>query len=381
MRILKVLFILFLLIPVSNVKAQNSGELSPRAGHKMVYDSKNNRVILFGGNTFGQKNEYYDDTWVFSTADNTWTQLTIDGPSSRGEHSMAYNPDKESILLFGGQTSAGRIGDTWIFDCRTEKWTEIETETSPEGRSDFDMIYDPSRKIFILYGGYGRYGLKSDSWMFDPETNTWSEYETYSNPGRMYGQSLEYDSFGERVILYGGHLRSPTSRDYVDEVWFFSPDNGSWIQSSGLNKPHGRYWGAVGYSPEHSSLAVFGGTYGEGQLNETWVFNIEDTSWTELDSPVFPSRRVISDMVYVESELCFILFGGVNTSYIHFSDTWKLDAETWTWSQIQTRYSAREATGNVKPNNIPGYSMIPLLIGVGSLIILTRKRSLRKLCR
>ncbi len=107
---------------------------------------------------------------------------------------MAYNPDQGTILLFGGQTSTRRLSDTWVFDCSTETWTEIETDVTPEGRGDFDMVFDPNNQVFIIYGGWGyRTGLQHDTWTFDPETNTWTEIETESDPGRMYGQSLEFD--------------------------------------------------------------------------------------------------------------------------------------------------------------------------------------------
>ena len=92
----------------------------------MVYDIENDRIILFGGYTVDGEREFYNDTWVFSPDDGIWTKLLIDGPSHRGAHSMAYNPDQGTILLFGGQTSTRRLSDTWVFDCITETWTEIE---------------------------------------------------------------------------------------------------------------------------------------------------------------------------------------------------------------------------------------------------------------
>jgi N-acetylneuraminic acid mutarotase len=380
---LRVIIILLFLIPYPQVTAQNHDVISPRAASRMVLDSENNQILLFGGYTVGETRDYYEDTWVFSPLDNTWTQLIIDGPSPRGAHSMAYSPDQGTILLFGGQSSNNRLGDTWIFDCRSETWTQIETEIAPEGRSDSDLAYDSVQKVFILYGGWGdKSGLQSDTWMFDSETKVWSQYETDINPGKMYGQSLEYDAERERVILYGGHLRSPISHDYIEDIWFFYPENSSWSQSSFINKPHGRYWNAAAYSAEDSALVVFGGSYGEGALNETWLFNIDMMSWTRLESAVFPSRRVISDMVYVESLGFFILFGGgglIDNSYLQYNDTWKLDTETWTWSQIQASYSTREKIQVTEESNISGYSNPVILTGIGLIILIKRRKSLFKL--
>lgn len=109
-------------------------------------------------------------------------------------------------------------------------------------------------------------------------------------------------------------------------------------------------------------------------MNETWVLNMDEKSWTQLDSPVFPSRRVKSNMVYDESQEYFMLFSGVNNSYTHFSDTWKLEPETWAWSQIQTRYSAREAVGEQETGIIPGYPTLSIIAGVGAFIILSKRK-------
>jgi hypothetical protein len=188
----------------------------------------------------------------------------------------------------------------------------------------------------------------------------------------MYGQNLEFDPVGEKVILYGGHLRSPISRDYIEEAWYFYPDNSSWVQSSSANTPHGRYWNSMSFSSTHSSLVVFGGTYGEGPINETWVLSTQNMAWTHLDSNDFPSNRVISDMVYVDSLESFLLFGGINNNYEHFGDTWKLSPETWEWEELLPTYSSREAIDET--GMIPGYTVTTILAGMIVLYILSNRK-------
>ena len=349
-------------------------EVPSRAGSKMVVDTGNNRVLLFGGNTLGESQVFYDDTWEYSPEANTWTQILVEGPSSRGSHSMAYNPDESTALLFGGQTPTGRLSDTWMYDCETESWAEVVTETSPEGRSEFDMIYDSSNGVFIFNGGWGdRSGLQDDTWVFNPDTNTWTEIETDVNPGRMYGHSLEYDPVAEDIILYGGHVRSPISNDYIEEVWRFNLDETSWVQTSSVNTPHGRYWNAEGYSTEHNALVVFGGTYGVGAIDETLVLDTQSMEWAELNSFDSPSRRVISDMVYVESMESFLLFGGVNNSYVHFNDLWKLSPDTWEWDELHPSFSSRGVVN--KTGVIPGFPVFSILAGLVFLYSISKKLS------
>ena len=140
-----------------------------------------------------------------------------------------------------------------------------------------------------------------------------------------------------------------------------------------MDKPHGRYWSAVSYSENDSSLVVFGGSYGIGPMNETWILNTDEMRWTQLNSHDYPTCRVISDMVYVESQDSFILFGGGNNSPANFDDTWKLDTETWEWSKIQTSYSSREAFETREPGIIPGYSLLSLIIGISVFILRGKK--------
>ncbi len=373
LQIRQLLLISILLLSISGVNVQDDPALSPRVGHKMVVDSGNDQVILFGGNSLGEAQVFYDDTWIYSPESNIWTQLMIDGPSPRGSHALTYNPDDGTVLLFGGQTPTRRLSETWVFDCNMETWIEIETEISPEGRSDFDMVYDSSRGVFILYGGWGdRTGFQDDTWVFDPETNTWSEIETNVTPGRMYGQNLEYYPVGEKVILYGGHLKSPISRDYVEEAWYFYPDNSSWVKSSSANTPHGRYWNSMSFSSVHSSLVVFGGTYGEGPITDTWILSTQNMVWTQLDSNDFPSNRVISDMVYVDFLGSFLLFGGVNNNYEHYGDTWKLSPETWEWEELLPTYSSREAID--EPGMMPGYPVTTILAGMTVLYLISKRK-------
>lgn len=373
----KALTVIIILLGFHPVHAQEaSATLSPRTGHRLVYDSGNDRIILFGGNTVNHERVYYDDTWVLSLSENTWTKLPVEGPSPRGEHAMAYSSDYNKVLLFGGVDPTGRLGDTWVFDCDTDTWTRVETDGSPEGRSDFDMTYDSRNVVFIMYGGWGRStGLQHDTWVFDLQENTWQKAETGRDPGRMYGQALENDPDTGRTILYGGHLRSPTSREFVEDIWFYDPQDSTWVEANSTGRPMGRYWHAMAYSPEHTRLAVFGGGYSEGARNETWVYDLEENSWS-LAPGNGPPARLISDMVYVTGDDCFILFGGVNNSYHHFGDTWKLDPDTWEWSELEPDFRIEEVDEPREEGfQVPGYPAAALLTGAAVIVFLLRRRS------
>src|SRR5438105_4854819 len=77
----------------------------------MSYDSARERTVLFGGYLFlSGKDLDFGDTWEWDGED--WTQVADIGPFSRQWHSMAYDSKRNRVVLFGGNR-VGFLGDTW----------------------------------------------------------------------------------------------------------------------------------------------------------------------------------------------------------------------------------------------------------------------------
>ena len=86
-------------------KEQDIGP-NPRGKATMVY--ANRRAVLFGGRYASGINA---DTWEW---DGTfWIQRQNMRPKARRGHSMAYDSDRDRIILFGGVEISDNLGDTW----------------------------------------------------------------------------------------------------------------------------------------------------------------------------------------------------------------------------------------------------------------------------
>ncbi|MFX0090596.1 MAG: kelch repeat-containing protein [Candidatus Hodarchaeota archaeon] len=146
---------------------------SPRSTHAMVYDSNNQVGILFGGGIVRGRYITYDDTWTYDYANNTWIPLNpITRPFARFHHNMVYDSANQKVILFGGLSVNGEADDTWIYDYVTNQWTEVFPAVSPPARSDFSIIYDSSNQKVILFGGQisrelGGDEFLDDSWRLD----------------------------------------------------------------------------------------------------------------------------------------------------------------------------------------------------------------------
>src|SRR5258708_23393161 len=104
-----------------------------------AYDSKQNRVVLFGGwNGIGP----LGDTWQFDGA--TWTNLAPTfAPPATSNAAMAYDPVRGVSVLFGGSTVTAVNVDTWERDGAA--WNHRSPATSPPPISDAALVSDSAR--------------------------------------------------------------------------------------------------------------------------------------------------------------------------------------------------------------------------------------------
>ncbi|MFX1252441.1 MAG: Kelch repeat-containing protein [Promethearchaeota archaeon] len=88
---------------------------SARYWHSMTYDSVSKKVILFGG--IGDPDNKLNDTWIYDYLSNEWVQDPSEVyPSGRFGHDMVFDSANQKIILFGGRDSSGTIlNDTWAY--------------------------------------------------------------------------------------------------------------------------------------------------------------------------------------------------------------------------------------------------------------------------
>jgi hypothetical protein len=75
----------------------------------MADDPARQRVLMFGGNTYGTLN---GETWQWDGA--SWTLSPVPGPTPRHAHSMTYDAARDIIVLYGGSTRSDG-GETWLW--------------------------------------------------------------------------------------------------------------------------------------------------------------------------------------------------------------------------------------------------------------------------
>ena len=92
----------------------------------MVYDPSTGQMIMFGG---WRCPPALNDTWAYDPVANTWTNLDPSGtlPEARYGRRMAYDSSSRRVIMFGGSVADGSkfFDDTWAYDPAANTWTEL----------------------------------------------------------------------------------------------------------------------------------------------------------------------------------------------------------------------------------------------------------------
>ncbi len=157
-----------------------------RYGHVMTYDTNISRVIMSCGNTMSEGHQ--DDTWTFDTSTNTWTEIsTIGDPNNLKWPSMVYDSINQRSILFGGQVGDNAVDATQIYDAYTTRWTNPRPEESPPARINSGLAFDSKHGVVILYGGLlidqdeDIWLQMSDTWTYSYTENVWTEITDLTN--------------------------------------------------------------------------------------------------------------------------------------------------------------------------------------------------------
>ncbi|MFQ5456496.1 MAG: kelch repeat-containing protein [Nitrospirota bacterium] len=292
-----------------------------RYDHAMVYDSKQDIIVLFGGSDEENK---LGDTWVYNLFTDEWTKMNSStSPPARQSHAMVYDDINEKVILYGGYGSGNKIlQDIWTYDFITDEWIEISGSSLPEERIASSFIYNSSDGVSLLFGGINFSGYLGDTWIYDLASDKWEEYKVYPFPSPREYAMMAYSPSDNIAILFGGNA----SGNSLNDIWKFNIETKMWDALVPSNsRPEARNKGKLVYS-NNGSMILFGGINNEGLLlNDTWTYNIYSNIWKKESSSSSPLKRMGHDMVSTDDGI--IMFGGI--TYHSKSKTYEILDDTW----------------------------------------------------
>ena len=301
-----------------------------RCTHAAAFDSAREEVMLYGGYA---NNDTLRDIWTYNLTGNNWTkQVQPTTPPARGLCAMSYDERHREMVLFGGGQMGIYHGDTWIYDLDTNNWTNMSPSTSPSAREGSAMVYDSAYGEMVLFGGENRVGTLNDTWTYNLSTNTWTILNPLTSPPTAWNHAMAYDSTHGKVILFGG---TDDGNHILHGTWVYDRSANVWTNMNPSPAPPSRNYHDMVYDDDHGEIILFGGLDTDSTcLKDTWTYNLTTNKWSNMDPPTTPSARHDYGMAYVKAHGTVVLFGGSDRND-YLNDTWTYDLSTNDWTNMK----------------------------------------------
>ena len=145
----------------------NSTTDTPLTGASSVYDPATNTMIVFAGIDWGMEGSDTNAALLYAPANGNgnWTTLIANGvagsPAARNGHSAVYDSANNRMIVFGGQifSSGTVLNDVWVLSNAngqggTASWTQLSPSgTLPAARGLHTAVYDPATNVMTVFGG------------------------------------------------------------------------------------------------------------------------------------------------------------------------------------------------------------------------------------
>lgn len=156
-----------------------AGERPPTRGSaQCIYDSKRNRLVVFGGMAYGgtavDGSPDYDDLWALDLTESAerWDRLQPQGqvPPPREGAGAAYDPTTDRMVVMGGTRFDWKVShdDMWVFDFAQSSWFRVTSTVPPEiSRSAQGLYHVPGasdESTFLSFGGLVGQVVQNDIW-------------------------------------------------------------------------------------------------------------------------------------------------------------------------------------------------------------------------
>ncbi|MHC4916320.1 MAG: kelch repeat-containing protein [Planctomycetota bacterium] len=146
-------------------------------------------------------------------------------PPPRCMSPLVWHPVKKRVVMFGGDGHNRFYADTWTFDPKNRRWTEMCPEKGPSPRAGHALVWLPTAKKVLLVGrSYapdpGRHIYRTQAfemWTYDLAANNWGLIKRYGGkeapPHNMGRAGLSLFAAGPGGIVVGQGRSGYVGRD------------------------------------------------------------------------------------------------------------------------------------------------------------------------
>lgn len=162
---------------------------SSRLNASLCAHPEKDELILFGGEFFnGKKTFLYNELYFYNIKKNTWVKVDVPNPPPRrcAHQAVIVHQGGGQMWVFGGEFASPdgeqfyHYKDLWVLHLGTRTWEQIKAPGAPSGRSGHRMVL--TKRQLLVFGGFHEstrdYIYYNDIHSFNLDTFTWSRLQT-----------------------------------------------------------------------------------------------------------------------------------------------------------------------------------------------------------
>lgn len=319
------------LSPAVHPAMSEGGDVRLKWG-SMCYDPINREILLFGGGGVDMDGGA-PGTWVYRPSANTWTRLRPAAePPSRALAPLVYDAKNQVIVMFGGDHLDVLFSDTWVYQCATREWVKKNPPLSPSPRAGHALLYLPKSQAVVLVGGFVytsatgyqgtqyRQKMPLEMWRYDAAADEWKVIKTFAAGGATpylnIATLLNYcmpttaaADTGDRILAMGNDTLN--IYQYRPKTYLLDCDPSATDDAATLSL--GVAQGAIGtrtgpFDPAWYDLDV---AAADTAAHEALLRALPENQWVKITPPKLPGlTRVWGTTVYDPDRDLFLKWAG-----------------------------------------------------------------------
>lgn len=313
-----------------------------------VYDSIEDRVLVFGGQDAGTY-AYSNRLWALSLAGvPTWTELTPGGevPSPRIHSLVLLDEARGNLLVHGGRASDSRpSSELYVLPLRSEGgWKRMwQAGVIPPARYGHSGIFDDAHDAIVIWSGTEGSGPFDGEWVYrlPKSTLVWERWPVSGPEATMYARAV-HDRARARLIQTGGG-----GEQHTWALNLVGAPQWSRVTDEGLVSLR---WFVAIVDPSRDRVVVTGGGQRAGYLRALnlaqpengWTLLAEVQSGPGTDSHT-ATWDAFNDRMY--------LFAGWDVTYRN---------DLWSWSPTEG-WNLEQPVGSPPQGRVlPAWALVPI---------------------
>ncbi|WP_128548240.1 hypothetical protein [Larkinella soli] len=313
--------LLFLLLLALDCRSMPSPQPPARHLENVAFDSRRNRLVLYGGGMVeqGRLTEY---TTLYEWSPEGWRAFDAPGPGGRNGAALVYDEARQLSLLIGGVTEKTKPYRIWydLWGWNGQSWRRMDTLVPVK---EPQAVYDPDRRRLLVYGDGSdknrlTYGPDQRFELWEYSRSRWRKLSDGGpHPDGPY--QMTFDRARRTLVMVDWEGDTPV-------VWEWKA--GRWVQKrSPTDGPTSRTRYALIWSPADRVTYLYGGlNTARRQVGDFWTW--DGDRWRAVAAETGPGPRNSAHFAAAGDRL--LLFGG-SVPRPEEPDKLTLSADLWEW--------------------------------------------------